>query len=607
MLLNSIQEVGRRRNPRLISLLASLIALSAGTLVPAEAQVVAEPRIAFLNPSSFATRTGVGVIVTDTQPERPAEGAETYRLSAWVAGAPLDAGVEFELLKNGVSLETIDSGITNQFDTYEANWNIPASMPDGPYTLRATLFSNNEAITSVDQPIVIARAAERMQVTYPGLDPTQARPNDGSFGTFAPLANDLPEEDAATRRLPIGNIEGNHTGSTPGSGTSYVRVFYTVSQPGTTPEWITCGTQAAPGSATLSSAANDGVRCTLSDPAHQLLVTAVAAVANSSQGRYDPGMNGAGDAARVTEAYAQTPTGLNFTEGSTQAVVEAEDDGSFACHTAGVILEDERGRQILGANIDVKAGGPNDKLRFDTGIFSESGMQAPERHHQAFEPGYDCLGGNGDFEVADQADHQILGGPDHKHIEADAGGTSDRGYWGFSLWIPAESVGENYSTRFTVWVDEMDDGCLADDDRLSEGELAVSGVVGWGAAPPPAEPFTPAPLTPCTPPAEGPALRTISLFSEQRTAGEGEQVTVTGTVSSRYIDCVSEQMVKIKWRRPNRRFHKIIEVATDTEGGFSATVTPRPGKNHYRAVAPLTETCLKALSDIVRVKVPRET
>ena len=605
MFSNSIQNFRNRCTARLVSVLAALIALTAGTLVPAEAQVVAEPSIAFLNPSGFATRTGVGIIVSDMAPSRPAEGDETYRLSAWVADAPLDAGVEFELLKNGVSLETIDSALTPEFDTYEANWNIPATMPDGPYTLRATLFSNNEAITSVDQPIVIARAAERVEITYPGLDPTRALPADGSFGTYTPLANVIPEEGAAARGLPIGSIDGNHTGKVPGSGTSYVRAFYTVSEPGTTPEWIACGTQAAPGQSTLSSAANDGVRCTLKEPAHQLAVTAVAAVANSSQGTYDPGMNGAGDASRVTEAYAQTPTGFNLTEGSTQVVMEAAEDGSYACHTVGVVLEDERGRELLGANIDVKASGPTDKLRFDTGLLSESGLQPPDRHHQAFEPGYDCFGGNGDTQLADQADHQILGGPDHKHIEADDGGTDDDGYWGFSFWTPAESVGENYTTRFTVWVDEADDGCLTNEDRFSEGELSASGVVGWGAAPTPAQPFTPTPLTPCIPPQEGPVLRTVSMYADRTMVQEGDEVTVTGTVSSTYIECVSEQMVKIKWRRPGQRFRKIAEAITDTNGQFSAEVTPQRGRNQYRAIVPLTETCMKARSDVVKVRVPR--
>lgn len=598
----------RNRNvARYVSLLVALIALSAGTFVPAEAQVSAEPRIAFLNPSGFATRTGMGVVVTDNKPARPAEGSETYRISAWISDAPADAGVEFELLKNGVSLETIDSGITLEMDTYEADWNIPATTPDGPYTLRATLFSNNEAITSVDQDITIVRVAERMQITYPGLDATKARPGDGSFGTFAPLANELPEEGAATRSLPIGNVDGNHTGGAPGTGTSYVRAFYTVSEPGSTPEWIPCGTQGAPGQASgfAPSAANDGVRCTLQDPAHQTAVTAVAAVANDSEGGFDPAMNGAGDAVRVTEAYAQTPTGLNLTEGSAHTMIEPEDDGSYACHLVGLFLEDERGREILGANIDVKASGPNDKLRFDTGLLNEAGLQPPDRHHAAFEPGYDCFGNNAEGSLSDQADHQIFGGPDHKHVESDSGGTEDDGYWGFSLWTPKESVGEKYSARFTVWVDELDDGCLTNDDRFTEGELAISGNVGFGAMPPQLEPFTPAPLTPCTPPLEGPVLRTISFRSDSGWAREGEQVTVTGMLSSTYLDCVNEEKVNIKWRRPGGRFTKVAQATTDAEGFFSADVSPKPGRNIYRAVAPKTETCLRAASEVVRIRVPR--
>ena len=594
-----------RRFTRYLSLLVALIALSAGTLVPAEAQVLNEPQIAFLNPSGFATRTGVGVLVTDRQPTRPVAGLETYRLSAWTSNAPLDAGVEFELLKNGVSLETIDSGIALKFDTYEAEWNIPDALPDGPYTLRATLFSNNEAVASADQDIVLSKVAERTEITYPGTGAGGPGPADGSFGTFAPLATESPEEGSATRGLPVGNIDGTHTGLAPGSGTSYVRAFYTISPPGSAPEWIPCGTQGAPGSATLSSAANDGVRCTLAEPEHQLLVTAVAAVANNSQGAFDPAMNGAGDATRVTEAYAQTPTGLNLAEGSTQAVIEPEDDGSYACHVAAIQLEDERGREILGANVDVKASGPNDKLRFDTGLFSESGLQAPDRHHQAFEPGYDCLAGSGESEVGPQADHQILGAPDHKHVESDGGGTEDDGMWAFSLWTPKESIGERYSARFTIWVDEADDGCTVNDDRLTEGELSASGVVGFGSFPPPAEQFAPAAPSTCIPPSEGPALRTVSLFSDQATAEEGEQVTVTGTASSAYIDCVSEQMVRIKRQKLNGRFRKVAEVFTDTEGAFSATVSPRPGKNRYKAVLPLTEACMRAVSDLITIRVPR--
>ena len=595
----------RRRIARLVGVLVTAIALSAGTLIPAEAQVANEPSIAFLNPSGFATRTGVGIVVSDNKPSRPAEGSGSYRIVAWTNGAPADAGVEFELLKSGVSLETIDSDFTSAANTYQANWNIPDNLPDGPYTLRATLFSNNEAISNVDQAIVINRLAERMEITYPGVGSSGPGPVDGSFGTYAPLAQAIPEEGAATRGLPIGNIDGNHTGLAPGSGTSYVRAFYTISAAGTDPEWITCGTQGAPGSATLSSAANDGVRCTLEDAAHQTLVTAVAAVANNSQGAFDPAMNGAGDAARVLEAYSQTPAALNLSEGSTQVMIEESEDGSYACHIASATLEDERGREVLGANIDVHASGPNDKLRFDTGLLSESGLQAPDRHVQALEPGYDCFAGSTEGEVLDQAEHQILGGSDIKHIESDATGTEDDGLWAFGLWTPKESVGDSYSARFTMWVDEADDGCNANDDRFTDGELSATGIVGFGFFPPPVEPLAPVPLSPCVPPSEGPALRTVSLFADRDRAESGEEVTVTGTVSSAYIDCVDEEAVKIKWRRPGRRFTKVTEVITATDGSFSATVYPKRGQNEYRAVVPLTETCVRARSEVVSVRTPR--
>ena len=601
-----MNKLDKRHNiARIVSVLVTAIALSAGTLIPAGAQVSSVPTIAFLNPSGFSERPGVGTLVSDNKPTRPSEGSGTYRLVAWTGGAPDDAGVEFELLKNGVSLDTIDADFKLEGDTYEANWNIPDSLPDGPYTLRATLFSNNEAIANVDETVIINRFAERTEITYPAIGSGGPGPVDGSFGTYAPLATSVPEEGGAERRLPIGNIDGNHTGLTPGSGTSYVRVFYSVSAPGEEPEWTACGTQGAPGSATLSSAANDGVRCTLEDPAHQTMVTAVAAVANNSQGAFDPSMNGAGDAVRVLEAYGQTPSALNLSEGSTQTVVEAGDDGSYGCHVASAILEDERGREVLGANIDIHATGPNDKLRFDTGLLSESGLQAPDRHVQALEPGYDCFAGSTEGEVLDQAEHQILGGPDVKHIESDDLGTEDDGLWAFALWTPKESVGEKFTAHFTMWVDEADDGCTANDDRFTDGELSVAGSVGFGTFPEPAQAFPSTPLTPCIPPAEGPALRTISLFSEQDRAENGEAVTVTGTVSSAYIDCVNEENVKIKWRRPGRRFTKVVEVTTDADGSFSATVYPKRGQNEYRSVAPLTETCMRARSDVVSIQTPR--
>ena len=273
-------------------------------------------------------------------------------------------------MKAGVSLETMDAITNGGLNTYEADWSIPTELPDGDYTLRATLFEDNEAIDTADQDIVILRTAERAEITYPSVGGSGPGPTDGSFGTYAPLATVVPAEGAPQKGLPVGNIESNNTGAAPGTGTSFVRAFYTVSAPGTSPDWLACGTEKAAGDATLSSAAHNGVRCTLKNPSHQTLVTAVAAVANTSQNSFDPTFNQAGDARRVQNPYAQVPTTFQLQDGSTGVTIPRNDDDTFNCHTATVHLDDQRGWEVLGANIDVHTAGPNDKLRYDTGIFS---------------------------------------------------------------------------------------------------------------------------------------------------------------------------------------------------------------------------------------------
>ena len=130
--------------------------------------------------------------------------------------------------------------------------------------------------------------------------------------------------------LPVGNIDGRNTGSTPGNGASRVRAFYTVSSPGSKPDWIACGTETAPGDSLLRSAANNGVRCTLQYASHQTQITAVALVANNSQDEFDTRLNGAGDATRVLDAYAQLPGALTITEGETGQV-----DGKTDIYPAG--------------------------------------------------------------------------------------------------------------------------------------------------------------------------------------------------------------------------------------------------------------------------------
>jgi hypothetical protein len=597
----------RRKSVTLIGVVAALF--GAALVLPAPSASAGSATIDFLNPSSFSARPGVGIIVASTRPSRPAQGSATYRISAWTTQAPVNGGVEFELLKSGVSLETMDPTIQDAgLNTYEANWSIPPTLPDGDYTLRATLFENNEAIDTADQDVVIIRAAERVEIGYPSMGGTGPGPTDGSFGTYAPLAREVPTEGSAARGLPVGNIESNNSGASPGSGTSFVRTFYTVSQPGTSPDWIACGTEGAPGLApNFPSAAHNGVRCTLKNPSHQALVTAVAAVANTSQSSFDPNFNQVGDARRVREAYAQAPTGFQLLEGSTGVTLEDGEDGQWACHSASIHLADQKGWEILGANIDVHASGPNDKLRFDTGIFAPSGFQVPDRHVGGPEPGYDCFSGN-DQVVDNQGEHQILGGPDIKHIESDATGTEDTGDWSFGFWTPADSVtAERFTARFTAWVDEFDDGCIVNDDLFGQDELSASGIVGFGTAPGAPEPFESRVVESCLPgPPEPPAVRQVTMSPESSDIVLGQKADLSGALTSDKSECVSEQTVKIKRRGRQGRFYTLLTVTTTTEGLFSAEAKARKGTNRYVAVAPANQLCQRGRSEIVTVSSHKE-
>lgn len=588
-----------RRRRALGAAFVAAVVLASGSTVTAVDAATAEPKIAFLNPSSFATRPGVGVIVSPTRPNRPAQGAVGYRISVWADTAPTNGGVEIELLKNGVTLETMDAALQPRTqDSYYTTWNIPSTLPDGPYTLRATLFENNEGITYADQEIVLVRTADRSGITYPGIG-TDQFPSDGSFGTFAPLRTALTEGETG-RALPVGNIDGNYTANS-NSGTSFVRAFYTVSEPGTEPEWIVCGTDAA--AARVSSAANDGVRCTLQDLAHQTQVSAVATVANNTPYplAFDPAHNAAGDAVRVFEPYAQEPTRFEIVSGEIGEVTLNE-EGAYGCQTVAFHLRDQRGREVTGANVDAHAAGPGNGLRFDTGLFSPAGFQAPDRQAHILQPGYDCLGANSEV-VEDQGSHRVYAGPDTKHIETSSG-TSDSGRWAFALWSPTGNVTpERWTARWTAWVDESDDLCGANDDRFTHEELHASGLVGFGKAATYVPPFTPSDLQMCVPDPDGPVTRELTMSTDRNAAlAASHKVTLFGELVSAYPACMHEQPIKLKWRRPGKRFRTIADAVTSETGTFEGKVKAKVGRNEYRAVAPKSDTCLRARSAIAKVR-----
>jgi len=570
-------------------------------------QTVEGVNIEFLNPSSFSLADGIGILVSDKRPMSPDEGDTTYRLSAWVNALPPNPAVEFEILKAGISLLTLDEVTLVGSDTFEADWDIPNNLTEGTYTIRATVASGGVGIDTASQDVVINRLAERVEMTYP--DSRGSTPESASFGTYAPLANSLPEG-GATRGLPIGNIDGRNTGETPGNGASRVRAFYTVSPPGSRPEWISCGTETAPGDPLLGSAANNGVRCTLQAAEHQTFITAVALLANSSNQGFDTRLNGAGDATRVLNAYAQVPSSLSITDGE-NGRVNANADDSFSCWSVSSLLVDQYAREIAGANLDVHATGPADSLKFGRGLIDDSG-QVPDRGGHATEPGFDCFGESDETEPDDQGEHQVIGGPDIKHLETVAGGTSDTGAWSFAIHVPAGAPSPTRATSyFSIWADEADDGSSANDDVFATGELCAAGMVGWGRAPEAPTPGT-VPLLGCEPlgpapepepePEPRPTKDKISLRASDNAIFRGSRVVFSGRVSTVDAGCSSQRRVVLRSRKSGGAFRDRVETISASNGRW--TLTRRVYRTRdWRVVARATDDCAALRSRVVRVTI----
>ena len=593
--------------------------------------------IEFLNPSNFSAvpappspdpqvpRGPDTLIVSDLLTENPDTGDETYRLSAWVSSVPQNPAVEFELLtRGGVSILIIDEVIRVGADTFEADWDIPDSLPDGAYTLRATLAEGIIGVDSVDQDIVIQRVAERAEITYP-----DNRSGTGQYGMFAPLARSANADGQVVQPNPVGNIENRSTGAAPGSGPGRLRAFYTTSQPGTVPQWKVCGTESASGSWPFGGA-NNGVRCTLESPGDLPLLTGVALVANNTKANqpYSNSANQAGDATRVVEPYAQVPTKLTVVAGHTGTL----DSGS--CHEVIVELTDQFEREVLAANFDAQAWGPHDRLKFGTGLIDSWSAQSPDRGGHAEEAGMDCNFSGDDEQVGTQGEHQVIGGPDVKHVESDATGTDDVGQWGFQLFIPADSeTAERHTTYWEVWLDETNDGSGVNNDVLDATEFCDAGLIGWGTAAS-NEPMTGvAPTCPNAPPIEtcDPTTSSepcpgatnspsptpthgqepppeeddrITIRASRKRVPKGKRVRFSGAIQAAADECEPGRQVMLQSRRPGRRFRTRVLSASRSDGSWSVTRRIRR-TTEWRVVAQAVSDCDAVVSSVVKTRAVR--
>ncbi|MGH2729099.1 MAG: hypothetical protein ACRDJI_00660, partial [Actinomycetota bacterium] len=482
-----------------------------------------EPTIALLNPSGFATAGERGIIVS---PQTPSAGPNccdladnAYRLSAWTANAPEGSFVFFTVNQSAVEVEITPSKVSS--NSWSSQWEIPPEVLDGPATVRAYIVQDETILATATQDVTIMKLQDAVDLTYPVPG--------GSFGTYTALGTSLPTEGEGSRKKPTSTVDALYT-DTPTM--SYVRSFYTTSAPGSEPVWKVCATEVI---GSNNGQAGNGVRCVLEKETDQTAVTAIAAVANDSPDEYEERFNQSGDAVPVASAYAQQPTSLSLEGTGSQRVERDAETESFFCSTAEVVrLTDQLDRQVVGANIDMHATGPSDALKFNTFAVLTSN-QAPDRGDHPTETAFDCTGQTadtppGNANPGEQADHQRFGNPDRKHVETLGGGTSDTGTFSFRLHTNTSGV-----TEYTVWADELDDGCHVNDDAFTVGELTVSGAIGWGedvfgVTPQPYEE-----LQPCGPGGEPPppnGTRTISLRATPKKASAGETVSFTGSIDA---------------------------------------------------------------------------
>jgi hypothetical protein len=594
-------EPRRRSKSTSLSLMAGMLMT---LIVPVAASGGADqPKIAFLNPSGFSNAGERGYIVsdapTDSGPGCCDASDGLFRFSAWVAGAPPGASVFFTVVQGALDYEIVGSnnqGGANPTDTWDAQWDMPPEVLNGPAEVNAYLVLDNEPIAQASLDVTIVRVAQAVDIAYPS--------SGGAFGVFSGLANALPDKGNATRKKPIGIIDALYT-YTPDA--AYVRAFYTTSTPGTVPEWKACATDQIQ----IFGDPDDGIRCTIESAPEAAAVTAVGAVVNSSPGDYDPRFNQSGDAVRVT-TYQQQPAQLSLNDRFEQRVSKNADADVFYCsRSITATVSDQVGRAIPGANIDVKAVGPTDGLKFHTSTVFSTPV-APDRGGHTVEPGYDCSESSEEDGVVPtnpspdtQGEHPLFGNPDVKHVESPRG-TNDTGNYSFMLHANAAGV-----TQYTVWVDEADDGCGANDDRFTLGEVADAGSIGWND-----EPFTsgvraPDPLIPCgdvTPSPDptdppDPVARTVGIRTSAERVARGAKLRIAGRVRSEGA-CVAGQAVTLKARRPGGKLRPVASGRTTDAGRYRFEITVRRTRD-YRAVLPAEGGCAPARSRIVRVKVVR--
>ena len=434
--------------------------------------------IQFLNPSCYSFRentnpTGSPICEREASSKSDRSGAPTenaYHLVAWVTSVPSSPSVAFKVYSENGAVEHKElTGVRPpQFDpnveqdVWEAHWDT-RQVPDGTYQLQAILFTGQTEVSRDTTTVVVNNTNPPGSGTTADTDPQGetveiVQPRNGAgMGFYPPDPNTGVERAIVRVSYSIQEQPGPPPGPSP--GTAQVQVFYTISAPGTEPQWKSCGTESA-----SANGANDGITCTLVSPDDASQVTGVAAVASDDRG------NDSGDAHRVY-GYDQEPKTVDLTTSTDRNNTTPSNRDSVATSGCSPVFSarvtDQFGAPIFGVDVDAHASGPADDLKFvdepDSSAESSDDSKAPENH--ASEPAMTTCSASG----STQGDHEIHLEPDRKHVEATAG-TDDGGDWDFKLYSPTAGV-----THITAWAD------LDENDRFCATEPRDTSTIGWGS------------------------------------------------------------------------------------------------------------------------------
>ena len=447
----------------LVTLVASIVAFVLFASGPNLAFSIAQQQttspsgyqIKWMNPDE---ETSPEISGKDDNTSATSENDTTYHLVAWVNELPPGYSVTFQYHnEDNPAPTTLPDPTLVGDDTFELYWQVPADE-DSAGEVIAILQSNGtqvsedrEAVTvnnATDDDVPIRDFTEDQAETVEIVDPA----NGDGLGFY-----DRPGGDVVY----AASIVVQHS-----ADTEDLIPYYSVSSPGTDPDWIECenGTETA-------DDASDGVRCELAPENNPTQVTAVAVVASDSPPPGPgPDIDGA-DAHRVT-GYVSDPSSVTLSGTPT---------GSVAPQTCTSVITatvfDQNGSRVVGVDTDVHALGPDNTLAFDDDD-DEDYNKAPENHPT--ETARDCEAESPETPQPSgtQGWHES-GTADTKHVEAFEG-TADDGTFSFRLYS-----GTAGSTQFTVWADEDAN------DRLCSNEAQADGSIGWGEAPAAATGVTP--------------------------------------------------------------------------------------------------------------------